>query len=181
MAEHLARPAEAAPTRHSQPWLHQHGKETQAFGTVRQFPLALAYETRMYSCQRLNQLLADTQIFYALGDCPSCTSRSTNRRAAGAGGHHRRAGADPRRHRVSRGTWQSHQGNRPRWLQGCGVRSPGARAQLILSARMMRRPASRLPAMTTNPRLRHLGRANSGMVPREHLATPRSSWARARR
>ena len=66
MAEHLARPAEAAPTRHSQPWLHQHGKETQAFGTVRQFPLALAYETRMYSCQRLNQLLADTQILYAL-------------------------------------------------------------------------------------------------------------------
>ena len=66
MAEHLARPAEAAPTRHSQPWLHQHGKETQAFGTVRQFPLALAYETRMYSCQRLNQILADTQILYAL-------------------------------------------------------------------------------------------------------------------
>jgi len=66
MAEHLARPAEAAPTRHSQPWLHQRGKETQAFGTVRQFPLALAYETRMYSCQRLNQLLADTQILYAL-------------------------------------------------------------------------------------------------------------------
>jgi len=66
MAEHHARPAEAAPTRHSQPWLHQHGKETQAFGTVRQFPLALAYETRMYSCQRLNQLLADTQILYAL-------------------------------------------------------------------------------------------------------------------
>jgi len=66
MAEHLARPAEAAPTRHSQPWLHQHGKEIQAFGTVRQFPLALAYETRMYSCQRLNQILADTQILYAL-------------------------------------------------------------------------------------------------------------------
>ena len=66
MAEHLANPAEAAPTRHSQPWLHQHGKELQAFGTVRQFPLVLAYETRMYSCQRLNQLLADTQILYAL-------------------------------------------------------------------------------------------------------------------
>jgi starvation-inducible DNA-binding protein len=66
MAEHLANPAEAAPTRQSQPWLHQHGKEIQAFGTVRQFPLALAYETRMYSCQRLNQILADTQILYAL-------------------------------------------------------------------------------------------------------------------
>ena len=66
MAEHLARPAEAAPTRHSQPWLHHHGTELQAFGTVRQFPLALAYETRMYACQRLNQLLADTQMLYAL-------------------------------------------------------------------------------------------------------------------
>src|SRR2546425_11699596 len=66
MAEHLTRPTEAALARSSQPWLHQHGKEIQAFGTVRQFPLALAYETRMYTCQRLNQLLADTQILYAL-------------------------------------------------------------------------------------------------------------------
>ena len=66
MAEHLTRPTEAATTLHSQPWLHQHGKESQAFGTVRQFPLALSHETRMYSCQRLNQLLADTQILYAL-------------------------------------------------------------------------------------------------------------------
>jgi starvation-inducible DNA-binding protein len=66
MAEHLARPAEAASMQHSQPWLHQHGTEIQAFGTVRQFPLALAYETRMYACQRLNQILADTQILYAL-------------------------------------------------------------------------------------------------------------------
>src|SRR6267143_3440103 len=66
MAENLTRPTEAASTLHSQPWLHQHGKEIQAFGTVRQFPIALAYETRMYSCQRLNQVLADTQILYAL-------------------------------------------------------------------------------------------------------------------
>jgi len=66
MAEHLANPTEAALTLQSQPWLHQHGKEIPAFGTVRQFPLALAYETRMYSCQRLNQILADTQILYAL-------------------------------------------------------------------------------------------------------------------
>jgi len=66
MAEHLTRSPETAPTRHSQPWLHQHGKEIQAFGTVRQFPLALSHETRMYACQRLNQLLADTQILYAL-------------------------------------------------------------------------------------------------------------------
>ena len=53
-------------TMHSQPWLHQEGKEIQAFGTVRQFPLALSYEARMYSCQRLNQLLADTQILFSL-------------------------------------------------------------------------------------------------------------------
>src|SRR5437016_8562949 len=66
MAEHLSRPAEAAPTLSSQPWLHQHGKEIQAFGTVRQFPLALSHETRMYSCQRLNQIHDDTQILYAL-------------------------------------------------------------------------------------------------------------------
>jgi starvation-inducible DNA-binding protein len=66
MAENPTTRAEAAPARSSQPWLHQHGKEIQAFGTVRQFPIALAYETRMYACQRLNQLLADTQILYAL-------------------------------------------------------------------------------------------------------------------
>ena len=66
MAENLTKPAEAIPPLSSQPWLHQHGKEIQAFGTVRQFPLALSYETRMYSCQRLNQLLADSQVLYAL-------------------------------------------------------------------------------------------------------------------
>jgi len=38
----------------------------QEFGTVRQFPLALSHDTRMYSSQRLNQVLADTQILYAL-------------------------------------------------------------------------------------------------------------------
>jgi len=50
----------------SQPWLHQRGVEIQAFGTVRQFPVALSQETRLYSCQRLNQLLADSQILFAL-------------------------------------------------------------------------------------------------------------------
>jgi starvation-inducible DNA-binding protein len=50
----------------SQPWLHQRGVEIQAFGTVRQFPVALSQETRLYSCQRLNQLLADSQILAAL-------------------------------------------------------------------------------------------------------------------
>jgi starvation-inducible DNA-binding protein len=50
----------------SQPWLHQHGVEIQEFGTVRQFPLGLSRDARMYSCQRLNRVLADTQILHAL-------------------------------------------------------------------------------------------------------------------
>jgi starvation-inducible DNA-binding protein len=66
MAENLTTPAAAASPLRSQPWLHQQGKEIQTFGTVWQFPIALAYETRMYACQRLNQILADLQILYAL-------------------------------------------------------------------------------------------------------------------
>jgi starvation-inducible DNA-binding protein len=48
----------------SQPWLHQKGSVVQEFGQVRQFPLALSYDARMYSCQRLNRLLADTRILH---------------------------------------------------------------------------------------------------------------------
>jgi starvation-inducible DNA-binding protein len=50
----------------SQPWLHQKGLEVQQFGTVRQFPLGLSFDARMYSCERLNRVLANTQILYAL-------------------------------------------------------------------------------------------------------------------
>ena len=50
----------------SQPWLHQHSREIQRFGTIRQFPIALTMEARIYSCERLNQILADSQILYAL-------------------------------------------------------------------------------------------------------------------
>ncbi len=50
----------------SQPWLHQQGVELQRFGTVRQFPIGLSGEARMYSCERLNRVLANTQILYAL-------------------------------------------------------------------------------------------------------------------
>jgi starvation-inducible DNA-binding protein len=50
----------------SQPWLHQAGREIQKFGTVRQFPLGLSRDARLYSCERLNRLLADTQILHAL-------------------------------------------------------------------------------------------------------------------
>jgi starvation-inducible DNA-binding protein len=50
----------------SQPWLHQESVEVQRFGTVRLFPLGLSYEARMDSAQRLNHVLADTQILYSL-------------------------------------------------------------------------------------------------------------------
>ncbi|MFD7872843.1 Dps family protein [Streptomyces sp. NPDC059766] len=50
----------------SQPWLHQKGSVIQEFGTVKQFPIALSYEARMYSSQRLNRVLADTQILHGL-------------------------------------------------------------------------------------------------------------------
>jgi starvation-inducible DNA-binding protein len=40
--------------------------EIQEFGTVRDFPIGMSKETREHSCQRLNQILADTQILYSL-------------------------------------------------------------------------------------------------------------------
>jgi DNA-binding ferritin-like protein (oxidative damage protectant) len=48
----------------SQPLLHRHGREIQRFGTLRLLPLALSFEARMESCQRLNKVLSDTQILY---------------------------------------------------------------------------------------------------------------------
>ncbi|MDP4500610.1 Dps family protein [Nonomuraea turcica] len=50
----------------SQPMLQPDGTEVQAFGTVRLFPIGLSHATRAYSCQRLNRLLADTQVLYSL-------------------------------------------------------------------------------------------------------------------
>ncbi|MDX3853480.1 DNA starvation/stationary phase protection protein [Streptomyces sp. AK02-01A] len=50
----------------SQPWLHQKSGVIQEFGTVKQFPLGLSHDARMYSCQRLGRVLADTQMLYAL-------------------------------------------------------------------------------------------------------------------
>jgi starvation-inducible DNA-binding protein len=50
----------------SQPWLHQRGVEIQDFGTVREFPIGLPHDVRMYSCDRLNRILADTQILYSM-------------------------------------------------------------------------------------------------------------------
>ncbi|MCW3816885.1 DNA starvation/stationary phase protection protein [Micromonospora sp. DR5-3] len=50
----------------SQPRLHQHGREIQAFGTLRQLPVGLSYDARMYSCERLNRILADSRILHSL-------------------------------------------------------------------------------------------------------------------
>lgn len=50
----------------SQPLLHQRGKEIQRFGELRLFPIALAHDARAESCQRLNQILADSMILYNL-------------------------------------------------------------------------------------------------------------------
>jgi starvation-inducible DNA-binding protein len=50
----------------SQPLLHQHGIEVQKFGALRLFPIALAAEARMESCQLLNHVLADSMILYSL-------------------------------------------------------------------------------------------------------------------
>jgi starvation-inducible DNA-binding protein len=46
--------------------LHQHGTEIQKFGTIRLFPIALSYDARLYACQRLNRILADSLFLHAL-------------------------------------------------------------------------------------------------------------------
>lgn len=61
-----SKPAKVKALRGSQPWLHQEGAEIQRYGTVRQFPLGLSHDARLYSCERLNRVLADTQILHAL-------------------------------------------------------------------------------------------------------------------
>jgi starvation-inducible DNA-binding protein len=62
----MAKPLTRIASPSSQAHLHMHGLEIQKFGTVRLFPLGLSHDARAYSCQRLNQILADTQILYAL-------------------------------------------------------------------------------------------------------------------
>lgn len=49
----------------SQPRLHQKGAVIQEFGTLKLVPLALSHDARMYSCERLNKVLADTRILHA--------------------------------------------------------------------------------------------------------------------
>lgn len=50
----------------SQPMLHRQGREIQRFGTLRLLPLALSFEARTESCQRLNKVLSDTRILHSL-------------------------------------------------------------------------------------------------------------------
>ncbi len=48
------------------PWLHQEQLEVQAYESVREVASAISEDSRMHSCRRLNQLLADTQVLYSL-------------------------------------------------------------------------------------------------------------------
>jgi starvation-inducible DNA-binding protein len=50
----------------SQPLLAQHGPIIQQYGTLRLLPIALSHEARVFSCQLLNQILADSLILYSL-------------------------------------------------------------------------------------------------------------------
>src|SRR5262245_57469736 len=52
--------ARASSARDSEPRMHQHGHEIQAFGTVIHSPIALSASVRLASVELLNQLLADT-------------------------------------------------------------------------------------------------------------------------
>jgi len=49
-----------------QPRLAQRGREVQEFGTLRLVPIALSAEARAESTMLLNQILADSNILYAL-------------------------------------------------------------------------------------------------------------------
>jgi starvation-inducible DNA-binding protein len=50
----------------SQPLLVQHGPLIQEYSTLRLLPIALSHEARVFSCQLLNQILADSLILYSL-------------------------------------------------------------------------------------------------------------------
>ena len=50
----------------AQPLIHQRGPEIQAYGTLRNLPIALDERARTESCELLNQVLADSVILYNL-------------------------------------------------------------------------------------------------------------------
>src|SRR5262245_23093693 len=62
----MARKSTSGDGQGSQPLLVQQGPLIQEFGTLRLLPIALSHEARVFSCQLLNQILADTMILYSL-------------------------------------------------------------------------------------------------------------------
>jgi starvation-inducible DNA-binding protein len=66
MAKSMQAPAANRNKLSSQPLFHQQGKTIQEYGEVRMMPIGLEHDACVYSCERLNQILADTQILYAL-------------------------------------------------------------------------------------------------------------------
>jgi starvation-inducible DNA-binding protein len=64
--QHRTGPSRTTAPQSSQPHPHQPSAEIQAFGTVRLFPIALAHDARLESCQLLNHALADSLILHSL-------------------------------------------------------------------------------------------------------------------
>ncbi len=50
----------------AEPRLGQRAPEIQRYGSLRQLPIALSAQARTESCQLLNEILADTDVLYAL-------------------------------------------------------------------------------------------------------------------
>jgi starvation-inducible DNA-binding protein len=50
----------------AQPLLHRSDSEIQTFDEIRELPIALGEDARRESCRLLNEILADSQILYAL-------------------------------------------------------------------------------------------------------------------
>jgi starvation-inducible DNA-binding protein len=47
-------------------WPHERGREIQQYGTVSRLPIGLGQDVRAYISERLNRILADSQILHAL-------------------------------------------------------------------------------------------------------------------
>jgi starvation-inducible DNA-binding protein len=56
----------ASRKRSPEPRLGIHAPELQAFGTLRDLPIALPAKARTASCRQLNEILADTMVLYAM-------------------------------------------------------------------------------------------------------------------
>jgi len=56
-----------SPAPSSQPRMHQRGPVIQEFGTVKQFPLGLSYDARMFACEQLEVVDALAERVQTLG------------------------------------------------------------------------------------------------------------------